>query len=189
MAVDGFVVDLFDSAANARVFGRPKGGRTPGTFPQARVLALCEVGTHVLWKCLLKPIRCAEIVRAQTLLRQMDATMLLLWDRGFLSYADVSTVGDRQAHLLARIKKNLVFTKREVLADGSFLAKLYPSQHARKKDPNAPLMAYQERLDYETRLYEATAQGFCEPDNVIGAKLVGAPGEILPTMDEQEQEL
>ena len=57
MAVDGFVLDLPDTPANARVFGRPKGGRGEGAFPQARVLALCEIGTHVLWRCVIKPQR------------------------------------------------------------------------------------------------------------------------------------
>jgi transposase IS4-like protein/DDE family transposase len=140
MAVDGFVVDLFDNDTLARVFGRPQGGRTPGAFPQARVLALCEVGTHVLWKCLVKPLRCAEIIMVQTLLRHVDATMLLLWDRGFLSYANVRAVVARQTHLLARIKKNLVFVKLEVLADGSFLAQLYPSSYARKNNRHGLLV-------------------------------------------------
>ena len=136
MALDGFVVDLFDSAANARVFGRPKGGRTAGAFPQARVLALCEVGTHVLWKYLIKPIRCAEIIMAKRVLRYLDPTMLLLWDRGFLSYDNVRDVLAYQSNLLARIKKNLVFSKIEIFADGSYLAKLYPRTHDRTKDRN-----------------------------------------------------
>jgi hypothetical protein len=134
MAVDGFVVDLPDTPTNARVFGRPKGGRSPGAFPQARVLALCEVGTHVLWKCLLKPIRCAEIVMVKVLLRYLAPDMLLLWDRGFLSYENVQDVLAGQAHLLARIKKNHVFVKLKVLRDGSYLAKLYRSQKDRRKD-------------------------------------------------------
>jgi Insertion element 4 transposase N-terminal/Transposase DDE domain len=136
MAVDGFVVDVFDGEDNARVFGRPKGGRSAGAFPQARVLALCEVGTHILWKYLIKPIRCAEIVMVKTVLRYLDPTMLLLWDRGFLSYDNVRDVLARKANLLARIKKNLVFSKIKVFADGSFLAKLYPSTHDRNKDRN-----------------------------------------------------
>src|ERR1700737_310063 len=49
MALDSFVVDVADSPANARVFGRPGSGRSPAAFPQVRVLALCEAGTHVLW--------------------------------------------------------------------------------------------------------------------------------------------
>jgi Transposase DDE domain/Insertion element 4 transposase N-terminal len=134
MALDGFVVDLPDAPDNARVFGRPQGGRSPGAFPQARVLALCEVGTHVLWKVLIKPLRRAEIVMARTLLRFLTPDMLLLWDRGFLHYGNVRDVLGRQAHLLARIKKNLVFAQRKPLADGSYLAKLYPSRGHRRRD-------------------------------------------------------
>jgi Insertion element 4 transposase N-terminal/Transposase DDE domain len=134
MALDAFVVDVPDTAANARVFGRPKGGRTPGAFPQVRVLALCEIGTHVLWHCLLKPLRCAEIVMAKALLRYLAPDMLLLWDRGFLSYDNVRAVLAGEAHLLARIKKNLVFVKLRVYRDGSYLAKMYPSAKHRRHD-------------------------------------------------------
>lgn len=134
MAVDGFVVDLPDTPDNARIFGRPKGGRASGAFPQARVLALCEIGTHVLWKCLIKPIRRAEIVMVKVLLRYLDPDMLLLWDRGFLSYDNVQDVLAGKAHLLARIKKNLVFAKLKVFRDGSYLAKLYRSPKHRRKD-------------------------------------------------------
>jgi hypothetical protein len=134
MAVDGFVVDLADTDDNERIFGRPQSGRTAGAFPQARVLALCEIGTHVLWKVLIKPIRRAETVMARVLLRYLAPDMLLLWDRGFLSYSNVQDVLAAKAHLLARIKKNLVFAKLKVLNDGSYLAKLYRSQKHRRKD-------------------------------------------------------
>jgi hypothetical protein len=60
--------------------------------------------------------------------------MLLLWDRNFLSYKNVQQVLDRRAHLLARIKSNLVFEPIEVLPDGSYLAKLYPSAQHRRQD-------------------------------------------------------
>src|SRR5262245_34037188 len=36
MALDGFVVDLPDTAANGRAFGRPHNGRAPAAFPPAR---------------------------------------------------------------------------------------------------------------------------------------------------------
>lgn len=134
MAVDSFVVNLPDTEANARIFGRPKGGRTPGAFPQARVLALCEVGTHVLWKCLIKPIRRAESVMARTLLRHLCPDMLLMWDRGLLSYANVQAVCNRQAQLLARIKKTHIFTRLKVLSDGSYLSRMYASAKHRRHD-------------------------------------------------------
>src|SRR6516165_3506924 len=92
MALDSFVVDVPDSPANARAFGRPGSGRSPAAFPQARVLALCEVGTHVLWRTLIKPCRRGEVTMAPALLRHLRPDMLLLWDRNFLSYELVQQV-------------------------------------------------------------------------------------------------
>ena len=134
MALDSFVVDVPDSPANARVFGRPGSHRSPAAFPQARVLALCEVGTHVLWKAQLKPCRRSEVLMAPALLRFLQKDMLLLWDRGFLSYDLVRQVRQRGAHLLARVKKNLIFRPLRRLRDGSYLAKLYPSSRHRDRD-------------------------------------------------------
>jgi hypothetical protein len=134
MALDSFVLDVPDSPANARVFGRPGSSRSPAAFPQARVLALCEVGTHVLWRTLTKPCRRSEVTMAAYLLRFLQPDMLLLWDRGFLSYRLVQQVCQRQARLLARIKHNLVFQPLRQRGDGSYLAKLYPSPRHRDRD-------------------------------------------------------
>lgn len=134
MAVDGFVLDLPDTPENERVFGRPRGGRTPGAFPQARVLALCETGSHVLWRWLVKSIRIGEITMAHHLLRHLTRGMLLLWDRNFFSYRLLREVLDRRAHLLARVKKHLVFQAFRRLSDGSYLAKAYRSSWDRQKD-------------------------------------------------------
>lgn len=134
MALDGFIVDVPDTPANARVFGRPGSGRSPAAFPQARVLALCEVGTHVLWRTQIKPCRRGEVTMAPTLLRHLQPDMLLLWDRNFLSSKLVRQVRQRGAHLLARIKSKLVFRPLRRLRDGSYLAKLYPSARHRDRD-------------------------------------------------------
>jgi hypothetical protein len=134
MALDSFVVDVPDSPTNARTFGRPGSGRAPAAFPQVRVLALSEVGTHVFWRTLLKPCRRSEVIMAAYLLRFLREGMLLLWDRAFLSYDLVRHVRQRRAQLLARIKKNLVFRPLRRLHDGSYLAQLYPSPRHRARD-------------------------------------------------------
>jgi hypothetical protein len=134
MALDGFLVDVPDTPDNDRVFGRPRNGHASGAFPQARILALCEVGTHILWKYLIKPVRRAEISMARVLLRFLAPDMLLLWDRGFLSYDHVAQVLFQGAQLLARVKTNLIFTRRQRLPDGSYLSKLYASAKDRKHD-------------------------------------------------------
>jgi len=140
MALDGFVVDVPDTPANDRAFGRPGSGRAPAAFPQARVLALCETGSHVLWRSLIKPQSCGEVTMAHYLLRSLQEDMLLLWDRGFLSYQTVSEVRRRGAHLLARIKSNLIFEPIRVLNDGSYLAKLYRNASDRRRDRDGILV-------------------------------------------------
>jgi len=146
MAIDGFVVDVADSQDNARVFGKPNGGRTPGAFPQARIVALCEAATHVLWRWLIKPRRVSEMQMADYLLRHLQPGMLLMWDRGFLSYRRVAAVIKSQAHLLAHVKKDLILSPIRALADGSYLAKLYRNAQDRKHDREGIVVRV---LDYE----------------------------------------
>src|SRR3954451_22411586 len=134
MALDGFVVDVPDTPANERAFGRPGSGRAPAAFPQARVLSLCETGSHVLWRSLIKPCARGEVTMAHHLLQSLGEDMLLLWDRNFLSYQTVSEVRGRGAHLLARIKSNSIFETIRALKDGSYLAKLYRDAADRRKD-------------------------------------------------------
>jgi hypothetical protein len=68
MSVDGFAVDLPHTPAKERVFGRPGTGRAPGALPQARVLSLCQTGSHVLWRSLMRSIRIGELTTAYRLL-------------------------------------------------------------------------------------------------------------------------
>jgi len=46
MAIDGTVFDVPDTTENAAHFSRPGSGRGDSAFPQARVVALAECGTH-----------------------------------------------------------------------------------------------------------------------------------------------
>jgi len=156
MGLDGFVLNLPDTPANDRTFGRPQSGRAAGAFPQARVLALCETGSHVLYRWLVKPIRWGEISMAPWLLKQLQSNMLLLWDRNFLSYKTVQQVRRRGAQLLARIKSTLIFEPIQELPDGSFLAKLYPSPRHRKRDEDG----------IKVRIIEYTLEGRGQPGEV-----------------------
>ena len=140
MALDGFVIDVPDTPANDRAFGRPGSSRAPAAFPQVRVLSLCETGSHVLWRSLIKPQAHGEVTMAHHLLRSLRKDMLLLWDRNFLSYKTVSEVVASGAHLLARIKSNLIFRPIRVLGDGSFLAKIYRCPSDREKDRDGILV-------------------------------------------------
>jgi hypothetical protein len=132
MAVDGFALDLPDTPANDRVFGRPKNGRGVGAFPQAQVLGLVEAGTHVFWKWLVKGCHRDETLMVPPLLKHLQADMLLLWDRGFASFALVQQVVGRGAQVLARWKNNRILQPLRRLTDGSYLAYIYASERDRK---------------------------------------------------------
>lgn len=134
MGLDSTVLDLPDTPANDRAFGRPGTGRAPSAFPQLRLLALCELGTHAICGLVLKPCRRNEQKMVPVLLEQLEPGMLLVWDRGFFSYDLIRRVLATGAHLLARVQTRLALTSLRRLADGSYLAKLYPSAEARRQD-------------------------------------------------------
>jgi hypothetical protein len=134
VGIDGTVWDVPDSAANARVFGRPTGGRGDGAFPQIRKLSLVELGTHAELALVLKPCRRGESSMVAGLLRHLRPGMLLLWDRNFFSYGLWQTLCRRGIQILARVTSRLVLRPLRTLADGSYLAKIYPCPYDRDKD-------------------------------------------------------
>jgi hypothetical protein len=166
MALDGYVMDIPDMPANDKVFGRPAGSRAPGAFPQARVVALCEVGTHVMWKWLIKPLHVAEQKMADYLLGFLEPGMLLLWDCNFLSYARVATVIGKGTQLLIKVRKGLVFKPVRNLSDGSYLAKFYRNSTDRKHDRNGILVRV---MDY--KLNDPRRTGHDKPHRLISTLL------------------
>lgn len=134
MGLDGTTLDLPDTPENARTFGRPTTGRAEGAFPQVRLLALCELGTHAICGLAIKPLCHGEPSMVGPLLDHLGPGMLLIWDRGFFSYELIAAVLRRGAHLLARVKSNTVLRPLRRLADGSYQAKLYPSAADRRRD-------------------------------------------------------
>ena len=134
MAVDGTVLDVPDSFANARVFGYP--GSRPGTraaFPKVRLVMLIEVGTHLIADALICPYRIGERVRAKRLLRSVTAGMLLMWDRGLHSYAMVQATLNQGCSYLGRVPANVKFSTEQVLDDGSYCSWIAPDGKSKKK--------------------------------------------------------
>jgi hypothetical protein len=137
MGIDGVIYNVPDSDANALAFGYPKGGRGRGAFPQIRKLSLVELSHHAEVALVVKGIKekdCGEQSMAPGLFRHLHQGMLLLWDRGFLSYNLWQGVKSRSCELLARVKTNLILRPIRHLSDGSHLAKLYPSPNDRTRN-------------------------------------------------------
>lgn len=134
MAVDGTVMDVPDSAANARVFGYPGSRKgTRAAFPKVRLVLLIEAGTHLIVDALMCPYRMSERVRALKLLRACSQGMLLMWDRGLHSYRMVHATLERRCHYLGRVPKNVKFPVNKVLDDGSYLSWIAPDRKSKHK--------------------------------------------------------
>lgn len=135
MGIDGTVLNLPDSKANDRIFGRPSGGdRGDGAFPQVRKLSLIELGTHVEIAFQAKPYRISEQAMVPALLKHLRPNMLLIWDRNFFSYDLWKRLNSRGVKILARLQKGMILKPIRHLSDGSYLAKIYPKPYDRVKD-------------------------------------------------------
>lgn len=134
MGIDGTVQDVPDTPANAERFGRSRGGRGDGAFPQVRKVSLVELGTHVEVALAIGGWHDSEQKLVTQLWDHIPADALLIEDRGFFSYHHWKTLDSRGLKLLIRVKNNMIFKPIQRLPDGSYLAKIYPSPYARDKD-------------------------------------------------------
>ncbi|MFO0891762.1 MAG: hypothetical protein U0790_21805 [Isosphaeraceae bacterium] len=134
MGLDGTTLDLPNSPENARALGRPTTGRARGASPQVRLLAFCELVRHADCGLAIKPLRHGESSMVGELLDHLRPGMLLVWVRGFLTNGLISPAVRRGAHLPARIKSNTMSLPIRRLADGSYLAKIYPGEADHRRD-------------------------------------------------------
>ena len=135
VAVDGCCLDVADTSVNAEFFGRPgvnKGEQA--AFPQARLVALAECGTHAIFAAQVGPYTQSEATLTGALLDRLEPGMLVLADRGFFSYALWRKAIGTGADLLWRIRTDPAGPKPQHLRDlqdGSWLA------HLRRATPAA----------------------------------------------------
>ena len=132
VSVDGSSLDVADEHGNAAAFGRPGASRGASAFPQIRFVSLVENGTHVLFGSRVAGCTVSEQRLAHDVLPALSAGMLCLGDRNFFSYALWNHARATGADLLWRIKKNLRLPRETPLADGSYLSRIYPSEHDRR---------------------------------------------------------
>ena len=125
VAIDGTTLDIADTAANEEFFGRPgvsKGEKS--AFPQARVVALAECGTHTIFDVEIGPYRTHELTLSKALFDRLTPRMLLLADRGFSGFDLWKRACATGADLLWRAKSKIAARQIEVLEDGSWLAEI-----------------------------------------------------------------
>ncbi len=103
LALDGSHLDLPDTPANARSFGRRPTPRGRSAWPQALVVLLVECGTRAVCDAGIWPGLTDERRAGRRLLRSTGPGALVLWDRGFQNVAMVEAVQARGADFLGRL--------------------------------------------------------------------------------------
>jgi hypothetical protein len=134
VSLDGFVLDVAESDENVNRFGRPGSSRGKSAYPQVRVVGFLENGTHVFFGAEMDRCDVGETTIARRILKKLRRNMLCLADRNFLNYPLWKEAIATGAKLVWRAKLQLVLPKSRKLADGSYLAKIYPSPKHRRQD-------------------------------------------------------
>jgi len=147
MSIDGTCLDLPDTPANDAEFGRPGSSRRAGggAFPQLRMVALSECGTHAITDAALGPYTSSEQQLTDRLLGAFHPGMLCLADRGFYSFKRFQEARQTGAQLLWRVKSSLLLPRERELSDGSFLTRVYgsqPDQRARRDGARVRVIEY-----------------------------------------------
>lgn len=132
LALDGSHLDLPDTLANARAFGRRPTPRGRSAWPQALVVLLVECGTRAVCDAGVWPGLVDERRAGRRLLRSTGPGTLVLWDRGFQNVAMVEAVQARGADFLGRLPATVRPVPAQGLAGGTQLVRLRPFDHPRR---------------------------------------------------------
>jgi hypothetical protein len=136
-SLDGSTLDVADTKENEGAFGRPGASRGASAYPRIRFVSLVENGTHVLFGSRMDGYQTGEITLARQVIRNLRGGMLCLADRNFFGFELWNEARSTGADLLWRVKKNVRLIPSERFEDGSYLAKIYPSEKDRRNDTNA----------------------------------------------------
>lgn len=149
VSMDGTTLDVADTPENVEAFGRPGSGRGEGVgaFPQLRVVALAECGTHAMFAAAMGAYSIGETTLAQELVGSMAPGMLLLADRGFYGFRLWQAARQSGADLVWRTKSNHRLEVEQRLEDGSFLSKLYEISNFKRKGDGVPVRVIEYHLE------------------------------------------
>ena len=136
VSLDGSTLDVADTVANDKAFGRPGASRGSSAFPKIRFVALLENGTHVLWGANMDRYATDELTLAEKVIPLLGKGMLCMADRFFPSYKLGKAAAKRGADWLWRTRRNARLDVEKRLPDGSYLSRIYASTKDRRKKRN-----------------------------------------------------
>ena len=132
VALDGSVFEASDTPANRETLGSASNQHSEGAFPQLRLAAICEVGTHAITDVEMGPYNVSEQELSLKMLKRLPAGRLGLMDRGLSYFELIQLVLERGSQVLARVKVSRMLPVEQELPDGSYLSTIYPSSNDRR---------------------------------------------------------
>jgi hypothetical protein len=149
VSLDGTCLDVADTEQNDAAFGRPGSSRREGggAFPQLRLVALAESGTHAIFDAALGPYTSSEQALADQLWDSLRSRMLCLADRNFYSFERFQKARKTGAQLLWRVRSDVGLPREQTLADGSYLTSIYAQKNRRAKRDGERARVVEYRLD------------------------------------------
>lgn len=133
VAIDGSSLHLKDTPANRRRYGRASAGKgKTSPWPLIRFVALCEIGTHVLFAARMAAWKVGEVTLAKKLIGRLEPGMLCLADRLFYGFELWDQAVATGAQLLWRVQKGIALPRLETLSDGSYLSHVRARSTAKK---------------------------------------------------------
>jgi hypothetical protein len=177
VAIDGTCLDVADTPENAEYFGRPgvnKGEQA--AFPQARLVAIAECGTHAMFDAVVGAYTTGENTLARELIDRLQPGMLVLADRGICGFPLWNRGVATGADLLWRATSNMKPRYLETLSDGSWLAEFRASGNAGRHSEPLTIRVIDYQID-DGRASDETYRLFTtilDPDEASAVELAVA---------------
>jgi len=152
--VDGTTVRTLDSADNREHFGGSSSGdRGMSGYPQARVVTLMALRSHLLAAARFAPYAVGEITLAAKLWPQLPDDSLCIVDREFLAVKCLSAIEDpsRNRHWMTRAKSKTRWRTIKRLGKGDELVELEFSDQTRRLHPGMPEHWQARAIRYERK--------------------------------------
>ena len=188
MSLDGSTLDVSDTRANDRAFGRPgsaRGINTTGAFPQLRLVGLVENGTHVIAAAELGPYRgVSETTLAAAVVSRLTGDMLCLADRGLLGFDLWGHADATGAALVWRAGAQFGLPVLERFTDGSYRSELRSNYFSKSVDKSpSPVRV----IEYTLKGVPTAESSYRLVTNILEPKR--APAEELAALYHERWEI
>jgi hypothetical protein len=152
--VDGTTVRTLDSADNRAHFGgQSSGDRGDSGYPQARVVTLMALRSHLLAAARFAPYAVGETTLAAELWPQVPDDSLCIVDRGFLAAGCLLALEDqsKNRHWMTRAKTTTRWRTIKRLGKGDELVELEFSDQTRRSHDDMPKRWLVRAIRYERK--------------------------------------